>query len=141
MILLDTNIISELMKVRPSTQVIAWLDQQKSIHLFLSTITIAEISYGINNLPKGKRRKQLETALMQTIAVSFKHRILDFDLAAAYAYGNIMVQRRKAGKPLSIPDGQIAAIAYAQEFILATRNERDFIKCGLQIVNPFNILS
>ena len=138
MILLDTNIISELMRPKPVSEVIRWLDQQKSTHLFISAITIAEISYGLHALPQGNRRRQLEEAFEKAIGMGFKHRVLAFDLPAAQLYGVIMAKRKTHGRPLSVPDGQIAAIARAQDFILATRNERDFVNCGLEIINPFD---
>ena len=137
MILLDTNIISEMMKLTPDTQVIAWLDAQKSIYLFVSTITVAEISYGIDALPKGKRRQQLEDAFNKVINISFKHRVLSFDISAAYSYGKLMANRKAIGRPLSVPDAQIAAIADAQNFTLANRNHRDFVDCNFAVVNPF----
>lgn len=137
MILLDTNIISEMMKPIPNAKVVAWLNAQKSTYLFVSTITIAEISYGLNALPKGKRRQQLEDAFNKVISIGFKHRVLSFDISATYLYGKIMANRKAIGRPLSVPDGQIAAIADAQDFTLATRNHRDFVDCGLPLVNPF----
>lgn len=138
MILLDTNIISEMMRPLPSTQVIRWINQQKSMYIFVSTVTIAEISYGLQALPRGKRRMQLEHAFNQTINRAFENRILSFDLSAAYWYGKIMALRKSSGRPLGVPDGQIAAIAGTQGFALATRNGRDFISCGLEIINPFD---
>lgn len=138
MILLDTNVMSEMMKLTPAPQVMDWIDQKKNISLFVSTVTIAEISYGLNALPEGKRRQQLEEAFDKAIRLGFEHRIMPFDASAAHVYGKIMAQRKAAGRPLSAPDGQIAAIAHAQGFILATRNGRDFIDCGIEIVNPFD---
>ena len=137
MILLDTNIISEMMKQSPNTQVLDWFNQQKSTALFISTITIAEISYGLHALPNGKRRQYLEEAFHQVLHVGFKHRILSFDETAARLYGKLMANRKAIGKPLSAPDGQIAAIASAHAFVLATRNHRDFAECDLAVINPF----
>jgi predicted nucleic acid-binding protein len=137
MILLDTNIVSELMRTEPATQVIEWLNDQNSSELYLSAITVAEISYGLNALPAGARRKQLKSAFNKALDLGFKHRILAFDFAAAEHYGIIMADRKAAGRPLSVPDGQIAAITYSQGLLLATRNGRDFVDCGIEIVNPF----
>lgn len=137
MILLDTNIISEMMKPCPDTQVMNWLDQQESMQLFISTITIAEIAYGLNALPEGQRRSRLEDAFNRAINMSFKHRILPFDIAAAYVYAKLMSRGKAPGLRLSVPDGQIAAIASAQGCILATRNVRDFESCGLEVISPF----
>jgi len=137
MILLDTNIISEMMKNYPSPGVIAWLDQQDVTQLFVTTITIAEISYGINALPEGNRRRILEEAFDRAINDAFKHRLLSFDETAAHVYGKIMSKRKALGKPLNILDGQIASITLAHKASLATRNVSDFIDCGLNLINPF----
>lgn len=137
MILLDTNIISEMMKPLPQTEVVKWLNQQESNQLFISTVTIAEITYGINVLPEGRRRHQIDEAFYKIITTAFKHRVLSFDNAAAQIYGKIMAKRKLSGKPMGIADGQIAAIANSQELALATRNIRDFVDCGLKLINPF----
>jgi toxin FitB len=138
MILLDTNIISEIMKRTSSSKVMHWLDEQETTKLFISTISIAEISYGLNVLPNGNRRMQLMQAFHEAILASFKHRILSFDELAAHAYGKIMTKRKELGKVIGALDGQIAAIAYTQGFVIATRNVKDFTECGVEIVNPFN---
>jgi hypothetical protein len=137
MILLDTNVISELMKSAPDLKVLTWVDSQPSHLLFISTITIAEISYGLNALPAGKRRNALEKAFNNTIQEAFTHRILFFDEAAAIRYGKVMGHRKKLGRPLSILDGQIAAIALTHDATIATRNTRDFSDCQLEVINPF----
>jgi toxin FitB len=138
MILIDTNVVSEMMKTSPALSVIAWLDRQETTQLFLTTITIAEISYGLNILPNGNRRILLEDAFNQTTLSAFKQRILAFDEPAAHLYGKIMGQRKESGRPLSIPDGQIAAIARAHGATIATRNIRDFVDCGIELINPFS---
>ncbi|SRR5579883_497940 len=138
MILLDTNIISEMMKQSPSTKVIAWIDSQEVTQLFISTISLAEISYGIMALPKGNRQRWLQDAFDHVIKDAFKHRVLVFDEAAAHQYGHLMGNRKQLGRPLSILDGQIAAIAITQEAALATRNIRDFVNCDLELINPFD---
>ncbi|MEO8400816.1 MAG: type II toxin-antitoxin system VapC family toxin [Gammaproteobacteria bacterium] len=137
MILLDTNVISEMMKTTPSSKVIAWIDEQEITHLFVSTITIAEISYGLSALPEGNRRQLLEHAFNNTIKEAFKHRVISFDEPAAHQYGKMMSSRKKLGRPLNILDGQIAAIALEQRFALATRNTRDFINCEIDLIDPF----
>ncbi len=137
MIIVDTNVISELMKHTPSSAVIAWIDQQNITQLFITTVTIAEVAYGLRVLPEGNRRQLLEKAFNQAVLEAFSHRILPFDEEAAHCYGKIMAQRKKLGRPLSILDGQIASIAYTQGAIIATRNIRDFSDCGLQLVDPF----
>lgn len=137
MIVLDTNVISEMMKSLPSPEVMAWIEQQQVNHLFITTITIAEIAYGLSALPLGKRRSVLESAFNQTIKEAFEYRILFFDEPAAYFYGQLMANRKQMGKPLNILDGQISAIARAHGFSVATRNTRDFSNCGLTLINPF----
>lgn len=137
MIILDTNIISEMMKQNPASKVFNWLNQQDTLKLFITTITIAEISYGINALPPGKRQISLADAFNKLIKAAFKHRIAPFDEAAAHQYGKLMSLRKELGRPLSILDGQIAAIALTQGKAVATRNIRDFSDTGLELINPF----
>lgn len=137
MILVDTNVISEMMKPTPDLYVLKWIDQQEITQLFISTVTIAEISYGLNVLPEGKRRESLELAFNKAVLEAFTGRILSFDESAACQYGKVMGYRKRLGQPLGIPDGQIAAIAIAHNAIIATRNVRDFIHCNLQLINPF----
>lgn len=137
MILLDTNIISEMMKPVPAATVTHWIDQQETTQLYLSTISIAEITYGINALPKGNRQIALADAFQKVLKNGFEHRILSFEEAAAHLYGKIMGLRKERGKPLSILDGQIAAIALANNLTLVTRNIKDFSDCGLELINPF----
>jgi hypothetical protein len=128
MILLDTNIISEMMKPAPDPKVVRWLDQQETTELFISTITIGEIAYGLTSLEK---------FFYHVIREAFEYRILSFDEVAAHLYGIVMAQRRQKGKPLSMADGQIAAIARAHNCALATRNIKDFTGCELELLNPF----
>jgi predicted nucleic acid-binding protein len=137
MIVLDTNIISELMRPFPSTKVMNWIDQQDATRLVVTTITIAEIGYGLHALPKGKRRESLEESFARTMAEGFAHRILPFDEKAAHVYGHIMARRKSLGQPLSIADGQIASIARAYTADLATRNVKDFVHCELELIDPF----
>ena len=137
MILLDTNIVSAVMAPQPPTAVLAWLDRQQTADLYLSTLTIAEIGYGLSILPPGKRRRTLEDRFEQFIGEGFEHHILSFDPAAARLYGTIMGRRKELFRPMAVLDGQIAAIARANSFALATRNVRDFEECGLDVLNPF----
>lgn len=125
------------MKPNPNANVLDWIDRQEVLKLFISTITLAEISYGLSVLPTGKRRKSLELAFNKAILEAFASRILSFEESAAYQYGKIMGHRKKLGKPLGIPDGQIAAIAAVNNAVLATRNTRDFLQCGIKLINPF----
>ncbi len=137
MILVDTNVVSEIMTVAPSQTVIGWLNRQDSSALYLSAISIAEVSYGLQVLPDGKRRRQLQQKFEQFLVAAFKHRILSFDERAARVYGDVMGHRKEIGRPLGIPDGQIAAIARTNNCAVATRNIRDFEECGIELINPF----
>ena len=137
MIVLDTNVVSEMMRPSPEAPVIGWLNRQEAAALYVSTITVAEIGYGLQVMPAGKRRRSLEARFEKFVATGFAHRVLDFDMDAARSYGEIMGRRKKLGRPMGILDGQIAAIARAHGFVVATRNVRDFKECGLDIINPF----
>lgn len=137
MILLDTNVISAVMAPTPAESVLSWLDAQSSAGLFLSTITIAEIRYGLRCLPAGRRRQMLEDRFRQFVARGFEQRILSFDLAAAHHYADVMAHRREIGRPMSVPDGEIAAIALARGLAVATRNVADFEECGIALIDPF----
>jgi len=138
MILLDTNVISELMKPRPEHKVEAWLAAQPPADCFLSAVTEAELRYGIAILPAGQRRQQFEIALAGMLNQDFDGRILPFDSAAAVAYAVIASDRRRSGRPISQMDAQIAAIARAAGATLATRNVADFQGCGISIIDPWN---
>ena len=134
MILLDTNIVSEVMRPHPSVKVLNWLNTCNLKDLFISSITIAEISYGLHILPKGQRQQLLQSRFEQFIAQGFSGNILVFDEQATYVYAEIMAAWKSNGHPMSLPDGQIAAIAKVNQFTLAT----DFIGCGIQLTNPFS---
>lgn len=137
MILVDTNVISEIMKVAPSEVVLDWLNDQKSTDLYISAITIGEIEYGLRILPTGKRQVQLKDRFERFVALAFAQRILAFDEPAARIYAEIMGSRKEIGRPMSIPDGQIAATARARGLAVATRNTSDFIDCGIDLIDPF----
>ena len=137
MILLDTNVISEAMKPAPERAVRDWLDAQTAETLFLSSVTIAELSFGIAALPKGRRKDNL-TAAMAGLLALFATRILPFDTAAAQRYGELAAKARIAGRGFPTPDGYIAAIAATQGFIVATRDASAFAAAGLKVINPWN---
>ena len=137
MILLDTNIVSVAMAPAPPRPVIDWLNRQDTVTLYVSTITIAEIAYGLRVLPDGRRRQSLAERFDTFMVEGFEQRVLDFDKRAALLYGDVMSRRRAMGRPLSALDGQIAAIARANHLSVATRNVRDFEHCDLDLINPF----
>jgi predicted nucleic acid-binding protein len=138
MILLDTNVISEVMKVAPSANVLKWLNDQSSSAVHVSAVTVGEIEYGLRILPDGRRRLQLKEKFEQFIALAFAQRVLGYDEAAARLYGEIMGLRKELGRPMSVPDGQIAAIARCHGLSVATRNTRGFEDCGVDLLNPFD---
>lgn len=138
MIVLDTNVISEFMTSPPADPVLAWLNAQDTATLYLTTITIAEISFGLEVMPQGRRRQLLMDRFEQFVKTAFLSRILPFDEAAARVYGKIRAYRRSQGRPMSNFDGQIAAIARTQGFAIATRNLKDFETCGIKLINPFS---
>jgi len=137
MILLDTNVLSELMRPAPNAGVVRWLDEQFATGMFVSTITEAELRYGAALLPAGKRQSGLIATIERLLVLKFSDRILPFDSSAAVAYAQIAAERRQAGRPISTADAQIAAIARARGAVLATRNVQDFSDCGVEIVNPW----
>ncbi len=138
MILLDTNVISEVMKVAPSANVLKWLNDQSSSAVHVSTVTVGEITYGLRILPDGRRRHQLKEKFEQFIALAFAQRVLGYDEAAARLYGEIIRLRKELGRPMSVPDGQMAAIARCHGLSVATRNAGDFEDCGVDLLNPFD---
>ena len=137
MIILDTNVISEMMRPAPAPGVVAWLNEQDASRLFLTAVTVGEIRYGLRVLPVGRRRRGSEEGFERILAAAFAGRILPFDGAAANRYGELMGSRKEIGRPLGLPDGQIASIAWATGSAIATRNVRHFVDCGVEIVNPF----
>lgn len=138
MYLLDTNVLSELMRPGPATVVVAWLDAQAADHLWISAITQAEIELGIALLRSGKRRNTLAAQAKLMIELDFAGRCLAFDGNAAARYAEIVASRTQRGAPISVEDAQIASIAVAQDKILVTRNTADFDEIvGLKLINPW----
>jgi toxin FitB len=137
MILLDTNVISELMRAEPAQVVLDWFGRHDAAELFISAITEAELRTGIAILPAGQRRDRLQIALEAMIEQDFQTRVLPFDSAAARAYADIAAARRAAGRPIAEADCQIAAIARAMGAPVVTRNVRDFDGCGVTVINPW----
>jgi predicted nucleic acid-binding protein len=138
-IILDTNVISELMNLQGSTIVKNWVATQPRKNLFITTITQAEILYGIAILPDGKRSQALKETAQAMFIEEFVDKILGFDEKAAICFAEIAANRKKIGKPISQADAQIAAICLANNAEIATRNVDDFIECQIQIINPWYI--
>lgn len=137
MIILDTNVISELMKRHCSPIVAEWVGKQSTLDLFTTTITQAEILYGIAILPTGKKKDELYERANQMFDQEFAKRILSFDEKSAIAFSQIASYRKQIGCPISQADAQIASICYSINGSLATRNVDDFIGCGVKIINPW----
>jgi hypothetical protein len=137
MIVVDTNVLSEVMKVSPSPRVVDWWNSYPETELYLTSITQAEILAGIELLPKGKRRAAIAQAAEATFREDFADRILPFDGEAVREFAMIFAARRKLGRPIRQSDAQIAAIARSSGAVLATRNTGDFEHCGVKLVNPW----
>lgn len=137
MILLDTNVVSELMREAPEGAVRQWIEAQNPITLGITTITIAEIQYGIARLPKGKRRTQLTQSFEAFVRHAFGDRVFPFHVPAAYLYGVMAAEREQAGMKVDAVDMMIAAIAKSEKAAVATRNTKDFEGCGLRLINPW----
>ena len=135
--LLDTNVLSELLRAAPSAEVLAWFARQAPESLFVSAVTQAEMLMGARLMPDGRRKVQLQSALDAMFADDFADRIWPFDSRAAAAYAAVVATRRTAGRPISQFDAQIAAIAFCQQAGLATRKTADFEGCGLVLVDPW----
>jgi predicted nucleic acid-binding protein len=137
MIVLDTNVISETIKLKPHPGVIRWLDEQAAETLFLSSITVAELMFGVGALEDGKRKDALIAAVQKVIG-AFDDRVLPFDSVAARRYADLAVKTRRTGHNLPIPDGYIAAIADVKGFAIATRDTNAFRIDGMTVINPWN---
>ena len=138
MIILDTNVLSELMRAEPNAQVTDWVAGHPASSMFSTFITEAEIRYGVALLPDGGRKDVLERAISGMFEEDLAGQILPFDGTAARAYAEIVVGRRKLGRPISQFDALIAAIARSRGAAVATRNNKDFEACGIDVINPWD---
>lgn len=136
MIILDTNVVSEAMKPAPHPAVLAWLNEQVAETLYLSSVTLAELLFGIAALPTS-RRKDLLTQALDGLLGLFGERVLPFDTAAARCYAEIAILARTAGRGLPLPDGYIAAIAAARGFIVASRDTAPYAAAGVSVIDPW----
>jgi toxin FitB len=137
-IVLDTNVVSELMRPGPSTEVVQWVGAQPSVQLFTTAITVAEVFYGIELLPKSRRREGLLATAETMFLEDFAGRILAFDNDAARTFASIAARRWAMGRPISHADAQIAAIVQIHNATFATRNVGDFESCGIPVFDPWN---
>lgn len=138
MVLLDTNVVSEMIKPTADPAVDRWLARQLEANVFLCAVTEAELRFGVAILPDGRRRDALAKVIEGIVGEDFIGRILPFDSRAAIAYATVSAARRRAGRPISTADAQIAALARSHGATLATRNLRDFEGCGVEIINPWD---
>lgn len=138
MIILDTNVVSEAIKTGRNQNVVEWLDDQWSENLYFTATSLSELSIGLEILPAGKRKSTLISGINELLAKLFGSRILPFDRNAAIAYGTVVAAARKKGKNVSIPDGQIAAIATMHNFLVATRDKEPFVALGVPTINPWD---
>ena len=137
MIVLDTNIISELWKAAPDINVLAWVDEQAIETLYLSAVTVAELRFGLATMPEGKRRRTYQERLEGEVLPAFFGRVLPFDLDASAAYANLMARGRASGKTIGMADAYIAATAAVRGMAVATRDISPFMAAGLNVICPW----
>jgi toxin FitB len=138
MILLDTNVLSALMRTTPDPIVVQWLDNQPAESIWTTSITVFEIRTGIELLERGRRRRQLDQAFSQLLADDLNGRVQAFDQTAAIAAGTIAATGQRAGRAVEIRDVQIAGIASSRHATVATRNTRHFEGTGVELIEPWN---
>ena len=136
MIVLDTNVVSEAMKPEPNPAVRAWLNSQASVTLYLSSVTVAELLFGIGALPVGKRKDMLAQTLDGLMRL-FRDRVLPFDIDAARSYAELAVTAKRAGRGFPTPDGYIAAIAASRGFMVASRDTAPYEAASVTVINPW----
>ena len=137
MIVIDTNVLSELWRVAPDPKALAWMDAQVVETLFLSAITVAELRFSLAAMPQGKRRTIYQERLEREVLPAFAGRVLPFDLDASKAYGELMARARAAGLAIGNADGYIAATAAARGLMIATRDTSPFKAAGLTVIDPW----
>lgn len=139
MIVLDTNVISELARQVPDPGVLTWLDSLENAEVATTAITAAELRYGVARLPDGHRKRELVTVIRGILTEDFHGRVLPFDERASVRYANIVTGREQAGRPIGVADAQIAAICRDVSATLATRNISDFEETGVELINPWKL--
>jgi predicted nucleic acid-binding protein len=138
-IVLDTNIISELTRQVPEPGVMSWLDSLPAEEVGTTAVTAAELLYGVARMPAGRRKSELAAAVRGLLGDDFRDRILPFDEHCAWQYADIVCDREALGRPIGVADAQIAAICRAAEATLATRNTDDFSGTGIELINPWKL--
>jgi predicted nucleic acid-binding protein len=138
-IILDTNVISELARQVPDTGVLAWLDSLQISEVATTAVTAAELRYGVARLPDGHRKRELTVVIRGILAEDFYGRVLPFDERASIRYADVVTGREKIGRPIGVADAQIAAICRDSDAILATRNTADFEETGIELIDPWKL--
>lgn len=139
MIVVDTNVISELTRQKPAPEVVTWLDSLAAGEVATTAITAAELLYGVARLPDGRRKMELAAAVHGLLSDDFHGRVLSFDELAASRYAEIVARRERLGRAVGVADAQIAAICSAAHATLATRNTADFEETGVELINPWKL--
>jgi predicted nucleic acid-binding protein len=137
-IVLDTNVVSELMRQEPAASVLAWVDQHPTDDVYITAVTAAELQYGVARLPAGRRRKTLMIKVAELLSEDFRDQILPFGLGAAAHYAEVAALREREGRPISMADALIAGICRHVNAHLATRNVKDFADTGVQVIDPWH---
>lgn len=137
MIILDTNVLSALMRTAPDAAVVTWLDKQPAESIWITTVTVFEARFGVASLPQGRRRRTLDEALDRVISEDLENRILEFDTASAVAAATLAAARRASGRPVDLRDTLIAGVALARRAAIATRNVRHFAALDVPFVDPW----
>jgi predicted nucleic acid-binding protein len=136
-IILDTNVLSALMRTVPDPAVVAWLDRQPAESIWITSITVFEARLGLSLLPQGRRRRTLEAAFARLLEDDLENRVVDFDVAAATSAASLATERQRRGRPADMRDTQIAGIVLARRATLATRNVRQFADLNVSSVDPW----
>ena len=137
MIVLDTNVVSELMRKDAAAEVVAWVDRHPGDQVFITAVTAAALLYGVARLPDGRRKQALAAKVRDLIDEDFEDQVLPFSSDSAHHYAEIVASRERLGKPINMADAQIAAICRQYDLGLGTRNTKDFADTGIRVVNPW----
>jgi predicted nucleic acid-binding protein len=138
MIVLDTNVVSELMRAEPTPTVLRWVDAQDAGQLWLTSVTVQELVYGIERLPVGKRQRELNAHLIEMLDDDFAGQVAPYDGEAAAITGRLLARCEREGRTMPLADAQIAAICLAHHATLVTRNIQDFEAAGITLINPWD---
>jgi toxin FitB len=138
MIVLDTNVVSELMRAEPNEHVVSWLDAQPALALHITAVTVAELLFRVERMPSGKRRTRIAAEIADMLEIDFADRILSFDVLSSLEYGRIVAYREQLGRPIGMADAMIAATAMsANATLFITRHTSDFTDTNLSLLNPW----